>query len=141
MFIQIRVSGRRPAPTNTLPLSSPVHLLSMGGTSSKPEPTFDEKRIAQQYMVVKAKELADSLATLDLNGVATSTDGSLKHSNMNEWERKASAVLIPLNPFTLNTLNVNLTLSPLEPRSDALEDNFIAHGYFCSTHPKGSWNC
>lgn len=70
----------------------------MGGTTSKPEPAFDEKRSRQLVMAAQAKQLADSLAALDLNGVANSADGSLRHSNVDEWETQASKVSIHCLP-------------------------------------------
>ncbi|CAG8682173.1 4156_t:CDS:10, partial [Acaulospora colombiana] len=51
----------------------------MGANTSKPAaPEFVDKRLEQETLVEQAKELADSLATLDLNGVPTSPYGSLE---------------------------------------------------------------
>jgi hypothetical protein len=67
----------------------------MGATSSKPTPEFAEKRRQQEAMVVQAKELADSLATLDLNGVAASENGSLDGSLLGDWEHATAKVGYP----------------------------------------------
>ena len=64
----------------------------MGATSSKPAPEFTEKRRQQETVVVQAKELADTLATLDLNGVAVSENGSLDGSLLGDWEHAAAKV-------------------------------------------------
>jgi hypothetical protein len=65
----------------------------MGANTSKPAaPGFTEKRLEQETLVEQAKELADNLATLDLNGVPTSPYGSLETGLFKQWEDKASKV-------------------------------------------------
>lgn len=64
----------------------------MGTAPSKPVPEFTEKQRVQRALAGQARELADSLATLDLNGVATSENGSLGGSNLREWENAAAKV-------------------------------------------------
>jgi hypothetical protein len=64
----------------------------MGTAPSKPTSEFTEKQRQQVTMVGQAKDLADALATLDMNGVATSESGSLGSSNLKEWERAAAKV-------------------------------------------------
>jgi hypothetical protein len=67
----------------------------MGTAPSKPTSEFVEKRRQQEVMVVQAKELADSLATLDLNGAAVSENGSLDGSLLGDWEHATAKVTYP----------------------------------------------
>jgi hypothetical protein len=46
-------------------------------------------------MVVEAAALADTLATVDLNALATSESGKLEGGNLKEWEHATSKVSRP----------------------------------------------
>jgi hypothetical protein len=70
----------------------------MGGSQSRPAPSQDaylEKRAQQASMVVEAAALADTLATVDLNALATSESGKLEGGNLKEWEHATSKVSRP----------------------------------------------
>ena len=57
---------------------------------------------------MQAKELADTLATLDLNGVAVSENGSLDGSLLGDWERAAAKVSHPSSQSTNQRTKVTL---------------------------------
>ena len=69
-----------------------THRFDMGTTPSKPATEFTEKQRQQVALAGQARVLADSLATLDLNGIATSQNGSLEGSNLAEWEHAVGKV-------------------------------------------------
>ena len=64
----------------------------MGTAPSRPAPEFTEKRREQMALVGRARDLADALASLDMNGLPTSESGSLDSANLTEWETAAAKV-------------------------------------------------
>ena len=93
----------------------------MGATPSQPA-EFNEKRRVQAAMAAQAKELADNLASLDLNEVATSTTGTLEGALLEDWEYAASKV-----DGYCSALH-SLIFIP-EPCDCYLKDSLVAHRY------------
>lgn len=84
----------------------------MGATTSRPAPEFTEKRRQQETLVVQARELADNLATLDLNGIPAGESGTLDGSLFGDWEHAAAKVSQSSKDIT-NIFTISRTLFSL----------------------------
>lgn len=95
----------------------------MGATPSQPVPDFSEKRKVQAAMAAQAKELADNLASLDLNAVATSRNGALEGALLDDWEYAASKdPVTSISRTVLSHTDINASLLRRPP---VVADTFI----------------
>ncbi|KAG8771249.1 hypothetical protein FRC15_003543 [Serendipita sp. 397] len=95
----------------------------MGTAPSRPAPDFTEKRRVQVAMAAQAKDLADSLATLDMNAVATSRNGSLERALLEDWEYVAAKdPVISLSRTILSHTEISTSLLK---RTPVVNDTFV----------------